>query len=389
MAYLDHAATTPTRPEVVEAMLPHLTERFGNPSGAHASARLARRAVDESRDAVAELLGCEPGEVVFTSGGTESDNTAVFGVPRRATAMEDPTVVCSAIEHHAVLDPVHALGGRTVAVDPTGRLDLDALAATLDPTVALVSLMLVNNEVGTVQPLDEAAALVRQHAPQATVHTDAVQAVSWLDVANAASRAQLISISAHKFGGPKGVGALAVRRGVSLAPLLLGGGQERGLRSGTHDVAGIVGLATAARLVLDERTVAVDRVAAHRDRLVDGLLAEIDGLHETGVAAGTGAAGRTAKIAGSAHLCIEGVRSEELLFLLEQEGVEASAASSCASGAMEPSHVLAAMGIERELAFGSLRLSLGYGTSAADVDRVLDVLPPIVARLRAGAERAR
>jgi cysteine desulfurase len=224
------------------------------------------------------------------------------------------------------------------------------------------------------------AALVREHAPTARLHTDAVQAFCWLDLASAASLADLVSVSAHKFGGPKGIGALVVRSGTTIEPLLLGGGQERGLRSGTHDVAGIVGMATAARITVDERKVTVDRVEALRDQLLDGIVGAVPGVHES---AQRGAPGdRSHKIAGTVHVCIEGVSSEELLFLLEREGVEASAASSCSSGAMEPSHVLAAMGVERTLAQGSLRLSLGRTTTAADVDHVLAVLPAAVERIR-------
>src|SRR4051794_17174006 len=230
-AYLDHAATTPMCPEAVAAMLPFLTDRFGNPSGVHAVARDARLALDEARDTVAACLGCEPGEVVFTGGGTEADNLAIAGVHARRPGR----VVCSAVEHHAVLHATQALGGTVVAVDERGVIDLDALAAALGPDVSVVSVMLANNEVGTVQPLADVAALVSAKAPQAVLHTDAVQAFPWLDVAVMAAGAQLVAVSAHKFGGPKGVGALAVRSGVAVAPIIHGGGQERDRRSGTHN----------------------------------------------------------------------------------------------------------------------------------------------------------
>src|ERR1700676_3136943 len=240
-AYLDHAATTPMRPEALAAMLPYLTEHFGNPSGSHAVARRARMAVDEARDDVARCLGCEPGEIVFTSGGTEADNLAVLG----AHASGRGTVLCSAVEHHAVRNACDAARGVTVPVRETGVVDLDALAEALGPGIGLVSIMLANNEVGTVQPFAEVAALVREHAPGAWLHTDAVAAVGWLDVAALAGDADLVSVSAHKFGGPKGVGALVVRSGTHLAPVLHGGAQERGRRPGTHDVAGIAGMAAA------------------------------------------------------------------------------------------------------------------------------------------------
>jgi cysteine desulfurase len=369
-AYLDHAASTPMRPEAIDAMRPFLSDRFANPSGAHAAARDARRAVDEARDVVAGALGCQPGDVVFTSGGTEADNHAVLGAVRHHGGV----AVATAVEHHAVLHPVEHLGGRLVPVDVQGGVDLDALADALDDSVTLVSVMLANNEVGTVQPFGAAADVVRDRAPRAILHTDAVQGFPWLDAAVVAAPADCISISAHKFGGPKGVGALVVRGGTTLEPLLLGGGQERDRRSGTHNVAGIVAMAAAVEATVTERAATVGRVGALRDRLVDGLIAALPDVHET--------VPRSAKVAGSAHVCIDGVESEALLFLLERGGVYASVASSCASGAMEPSHVLAAMGVAKERAGGALRLSLGYASTAADVDRALEVIPDAVRRLR-------
>ena len=370
VTYLDHAATTPMRPECAEAMAPFLGGRFGNPSGGHALARAARQAIEEARETVADCLGAEPGEVVFTGGGTESDNLAVTGVVARQGGL----AVCSAVEHHAVLSPVEALGGRVVAVHADGRIDLAALDAALDGQVGVVSLMLVNNEMGTIQPLAEAAALVAERAPRAVVHTDAVQAFPWLDVATLAAPAHLVAVSAHKFGGPQGVGALVVRTGVEVEPLSRGGGQERERRSGTHNVAGIVGMAAAMRATVDQRPDTVERVGRLRDRLADGLLAAVPGATESGT--------RTIKVAGACSLLFEGIESEALLVLLDQAGICATAASSCASGAMEPSHVLAAMGVPRALAYGSLRLSLGWTTTEADVDHALEVIPGAVAGLR-------
>jgi cysteine desulfurase len=369
-AYLDHAATTPMRPEAVEAMLPFLRDRFGNPSGAHAPAREARKALDEAREAVAECLGAEPGEVVFTGGGTEADNLAILG----CHAARPGGVVCTAVEHHAVLHATAALGGRVAPVSPGGVVDLDLLAELLDPDVTVVSVMLANNEVGTVQPLDRVVTLVRDRAPQAVLHTDAVQAFQWLDVASAAAGCDVVAVSAHKFGGPKGVGALVVRSGVALRPILHGGGQERDRRSGTHNVAGIVAMAAAMRAAVDERAEVVGRVGARRDRLADGLLAAVPDAAETG--------DRSAKIAGNCHLWFAGVEAEALLMLLDAAGVYASAGSACASGAVDPSHVLTAMGLSREQAAGALRLSLGRSTTDADVDLALDTIPPAVARLR-------
>jgi cysteine desulfurase len=378
IGYLDNAATTAMRPEAVEAMLPFLSEQFANPSGAHRLARQARRAIDEARDEIAELLGVAPGEVVFTGGGTESDNLAVLGAHDSLGGV----VVSSAIEHHAVLDAVELRGGRLVGVDPSGVVDLDALGVALDDSVTVVSIMAANNEVGTIQPLGAIAEVVRRQAPRAVLHTDAVQAFSWLDVASLTAPADLVSISAHKFGGPKGVGALVVRDGTPLAPRVVGGGQERGRRSGTQNVAGIVAMAVAARLTAEHRAATVERVSKLRDRLAEGLLAAIPGVVETGVVRGEAGPDRSNRVAGICHLCIGDVESEALLFLLEEGGVFASAASSCSSGALESSHVLAAMGVPRDLAAGSLRLSLGYASTDADVDRALEVIPPAVERLR-------
>ena len=366
ITYLDHAASTPMRSSAVEAMLPFFSERFANPNGSHRFARDARRAIDEARDVVADVLGVRPGEVVFTGCGTESDNAAIVGAGGLS--------VCPAAEHHAVLHPVEQDGGRVVGVDPDGHVDLDRLADALDGAVRLVSVMTVNNEVGTVTDLAAVSAVVRERAPRALLHTDAVQAPSWLDLRAIAPLVDLMSFSAHKFGGPKGVGVLTVRDGVALAPLIRGGGQERGRRSGTHNVAGIVALAAALVETDRERADENERLAVLRDRLVDGLAAAVDGVVET--------VPRHRKVAGSAHVCLEGVESESLLYLLDEAEVCASAASACASGAMEPSHVLAAMGVDRAVATGALRMSLGRTTTAADVDRAIEVVADAVARLR-------
>ncbi len=371
-AYLDNAATTPMRPEAVEAMLPFLRDRFGNPSGSHAMAREARKALDDAREVVADCLGAEPGEVVFTAGGTEADNLAVAGVG----GLRSGRVVCSAVEHHAVLHSCAALGERAVVapVTPDGVIDLHRFDAMLDDDVCLVSVMLANNEVGTVQPLADVAELVRKRAPGAAVHTDAVQAFSWLDVAALAGPADLVAVSAHKFGGPKGVGALVVRRGVALAPLLHGGGQERDRRSGTHNVAGIVGMAAAMAATVAGRAATVERVGALRDRLATGLVATVPDLVVTAAGA--------PKIAGTCHVTVGGIESEAMLVLLDGAGVYAAAGSACASGAVDPSHVLAAMGVPADRAAGALRLSLGPETTEGDVDLALAVIPPAVARLR-------
>lgn len=387
MAYLDHAATTPVRPEARDAMLPWLGDRTGNPSGAHRLARDARRAIDDARDTFAAVTGFDPGDIVFTAGGTEADNLAVLGV-LDAADRPDATAVCPASEHHAVLEVVEHRHGRIVRVGADGRIDLDHLAELLDDTVAVVSVMAVNNETGVIADLHTVLDLVDERAPGAVVHTDAVQALTWLDLHAATTspsgrRVDLLSLSAHKFGGPQGVGVLAVRPGTPLRPRLLGGGQERGRRSGTQNVAGIVGAAAAARIATDTRPETVARLGALRDGLADGLHDAIDGLVETAVDPVT--RDRAGKIAGSCHVCIPGIEAEALLVLLEDRDVFASAASSCASGAQDPSHVLAAMGVPRDVAAGSLRLSLGWSSTDADVDAALDAVPAAVERLRSFA----
>ncbi len=376
--YLDHAATTPVRPEVIAAMLPVLSDGYGNPSGAHALARQARAVLDLAREQLVAVVGGAPGDVVFTGGGTEADNLAVRGV----LGARGGLAVCSAIEHHAVLEPVLATGGRVVGVDRRGIIDLDALAAALDPEVTLVSVMLVNNEVGTIQPLDAVAEVVHAHAQYAVLHTDAAQALCWFDVREHAAAADLVTLAAHKCGGPKGTGALLVRPGVELQPLLLGGGQERERRSGTQDVAGAVALATAATAAATEREALVARTSGWRDGLVDAVLAHVPGAVESAAADGD----RSHLVSGIANLCLPAVDSEALLFLLEQDHhVLASAGSSCASGAQEPSHVLAALGVPRSVATGSLRLSLGWSTSAADVDAATAGVLDVAVRLRTHA----
>lgn len=381
-AYFDHAATTPMRPEAIEAMRPYLDGRFGNPSGSHAESRRARLALDDAREQVAELLGADLGEVVFTSGGTEADNLAVAG-GWHANAFDNlpmAALVCSAMEHHAVLNACRALARRTgaelreVRSDQNGIVDLDQMAEACTPEVGLVSVMAVNNEIGTVQPLGAVADIVRAHSPQAVLHTDAVQAAPWLDVTTLAGSCDLIAVSAHKFGGPKGVGALVVRAGTGLEPLLYGGGQERERRSGTPDVAGIVAMAAALAITVAERDRTTARVVALRDRLGDALVATVAGVAETG--------DRRQRTPGHLHLRFSGIESEAMVVLLDAAGVAVSAGAACSSGAVEASHVLEAMGLDRAQATTGIRFSLGSTTTEADVDLALAVVPDVVAQLR-------
>lgn len=381
---LDRAATTPLRPEARTAMAPFLADRYGNPSSAHALGRDAVRAVDEAREQLSDLIGCAPAELVFTSGGTEADVHAVTGgIPTRTER-----VVCSAVEHPAVLATVAALGGRTVAVHDDGRIDLDALAAELSlPTastpVGLVSVMTANNELGTLNDLAAVAEVVAGHAPDAVLHTDAVQAAAWLDLRSVAAPAALVSVSAHKFGGPRGVGALVIRSGTPLRPLLAGGGQELGRRSGTTNVAGVVGMAAALVALAGERDRVAGRVAELRDRL-EARLRTLPGVTPT-VPSGT------PRLPGTTHLLVDDVDSEPLLFLLDDAGVRASAASACASGAAAASHVLAAIGADSAPAGGrrgALRLTLGHDATAAQVDHAAEVIAAALDRLR-DADRRR
>ena len=378
MIYFDNAASAPTRQETIEAMLPILEENYGNPSGSHAMARKALRAIDDARDILAEILGCRAQEIIYTSGGTEADNLAIFGTHNALGG----TIICSATEHHAVLEPTETIGGQIAKVNPDGSLDLNHLADLLNVETTLVSIGLVNGETGIIQDLEPISDLIKELAPNALLHTDAVQGFPWLDIPTATKTADLISIAAHKFGGPKGIGVLVAKEKTKLAPMQLGGGQEQGIRSGTQDVAGIVGMAAAAQQTAQTRQATIERITPLRNELADGLTT-IEGSYETGVSKNSnGDTDRSRKVAGSCHICFEQIESEALLFLLEQENILASAASSCSSGAQDPSHVLAAMGYNRELAGGSLRLSFGYKTSNDDVKTALDIIPRSIMKLR-------
>ena len=373
--YLDHAASTPMRAEAIEAMTPYLDHMYANPSGSHRFAREARKAIDEARDLVAATLGCNPGEVVFTSGGTEGDNAAILGAVRRLGG----TAVCPAAEHHAVLHCVEHVGGVIVRVNNVGTVDLEDLQrvleeATEEQPITVVSVMAVNNEVGSITPMREVARIVRKYAPQALLHTDAVQAACWVDMREITPLVDVLALSAHKFGGPKGMGVMVIKAGKHLEPLILGGGQERDRRSGTHNVAGIIATAKALEVTDATRQEEIVRVTQLRDRLVDEIMQALDGVLET--------VPREQRVPGVAHVCFSGLENEALLFLLDQADVYASAASACASGAMEPSHVLEAMGIERSWSNGALRLSLGHTTTEHDIDTAVAAIVSAVNQLR-------
>jgi cysteine desulfurase len=375
--YLDHAATTPLRPEVLEAMLPYLTEHHGNPSSIHASGRRARQGLDEAREQIAAIIGCKPREIVFTSGGTEADNLALKGIAWASSA-KGRHVVTSSVEHKAVMNAAAMLErhGFTVTylpVDGHGRVDPADVAAAITESTVLVSIQAANNEVGTLQPVSEIGAICRDR--RVPFHTDAVQSAAFAPPAPDAWQATLVSLSAHKLGGPHGVGALHVRQGTAMVPQLNGGAQERQRRAGTENVAGVVGFAAAMRLAAAERP---DLVPL-RDRLIHGLTS-LDGVVLTGHP--------TDRLPNSASVVIEGIEGGDLVAALDLEGIEASTGSACTTGSVEPSHVLLAMGLDPELAHGSLRLTLGPETAEADVDRTLEAIGQIVPRLRATREPA-
>jgi cysteine desulfurase len=346
---------------------------YANPSGSHRFAREARQVIDEARDVVAEVIGCRPGEVIFTSGGTEGANAAVLGATRRTGG----TAVCGATEHHAVLHCVEHIDGTVVPVTAAGSVDPDVMRAVLTDldNVAVVSVMAVNNETGAISDLEHISHAVRRQAPDALFHTDAVQAACWIDLRTVWSHVDCLTLSAHKFGGPKGMGIMVLREGATLEPLILGGGQERDRRSGTHNVAGIVGTSIALSLTDQNRKSEVARLGKLRDQLINGITSRIECATAT-LAPGTGTA-------GTAHVCLENLESESLLYLLDEANVCVSAASACASGAMEPSHVLAAMGVSRGRIKGSLRFSLGHTTTESDVSAAIDATIAAAARLGA------
>ncbi|MBN1659462.1 MAG: cysteine desulfurase NifS [Anaerolineae bacterium] len=379
IVYLDHAATTPVDPRVVEAMLPYWTEKFGNPSSIYSLGREARQALEDARDTVAAILHCEARDVIFTSGGSESDNLALRGVAfERRERLGKKHIITSAIEHHAVLHTVEQLSKNFgfevtyLPVDRHGLVDPAGVEAAIRPDTALISIMYANNEVGTIEPMAEIGEMAR--ALKIPFHTDAVQAGGTLSLDVKALNVDLLSLSAHKFYGPKGVGVLYARRGATLLPMQTGGGHERRRRAGTENVPYIVGLATALRLAYQEAEETNARIAGLRDRLVAGVLERIPESQLSGHP--------TERLPNNASLLFRYVEGESILLHLDKLGIAASSGSACTSGSLEPSHVLIAMGHPHEIAHGSLRLTLGKGNTEQDVDYVLEVLPPIIEKLR-------
>ena len=372
--YMDYAATTPVRPEVLEAMAPYFSERFGNPSSLYALAREAKEAVEEARGRVAAAIGADPGEVFFTAGGTEADNWAIKGTALRG---KGDHIVTSAIEHHAVIHPCRALekqGYRVtyLPVDEFGRVDpADAEDAIADETI-LVSVMAANNEIGTIQPIRAIADIAHDHG--VPFHTDAVQAIGAYPVDVDDMGADLLALSAHKFGGPKGAGALYIRRGTQVGTFMDGGAQERGRRAGTENVPGIVGLGRAIEVATADIEGHSRRLAAMRDRLIRGILDDIPDTRLNGHP--------VERLANNVSVAFRYVEGESILLLLDALGIAASTGSACTSDSLEPSHVLTACGLPHEEAHGSLRLTLGSRNTEEDVDYVLSVLPGVIGRLR-------
>jgi cysteine desulfurase len=375
--YFDHAATTPTRPEVVEAMLPYYREKWGNPSSIHSSGQEAAAGIAWAREQVAALLSGLPEEIVFTSSGTEADNQALTGISI-AQEKKGNHIITSQIEHHAVLHTARFLEKRGLEVtylpvDAQGLVDPDDVRAAITEKTILVSIMHANNEIGTIEPIAEIGAICRERG--VLFHSDAVQTVGHVPISVREMNIDLLSLSAHKFYGPKGVGALFVRKGVRISPLIHGGGHERGRRSSTENVPGIVGLGEAARLAAQEMEWESEHNRGLRDRLIEGVLERVPDSILTGHP--------TQRLPNNASICVRYVEGESMLLNLDFAGIAASSGSACTSGSLEASHVLLAIGLPHDLAHGSLRLSVGRGNTLAEVERFLEVFPPIVEKLRA------
>jgi len=377
LIYMDNAATTAVRPEVLEAMMPYFTQHYGNASSIHTFGRAARRALENARKQVAAALGCEPREVYFTAGGSESDNWAIRCAVE-ARAKKGKHIITSAIEHHAVLHTCEFMEKQGyevtyLPVDEFGRVSVESVKNAIRPDTVLITIMAANNEIGTLQPIAEIGAVAKENG--ILFHTDAVQAVGAVAIDVNAWNVDMLSLSGHKLHAPKGVGALYIRKGIKVSNLIYGGAQERGLRAGTENLPGIVGLGKAIELAVAELPEYTERVTALRDKLIDGILAGIPDVCLNGH--------RTERLPGNVNVSVRYVEGEALLMRLDLAGVAASSGSACTSGSLDPSHVLLAIGLPHEIAHGSLRLSLGNDTTEEEVDYVLEKLPEIVTNLRA------
>ena len=374
--YMDNAATTATRPEVLEAMLPYFTEHYGNPSSIHSVGRDARRAVEKARAQVAAALGAQPREIYFTAGGSESDNWAIR-CASRALAAKGRHIITSQIEHHAVLHTCQYMEKQGyevtyLPVDENGLVSVEDVKNAIRPDTVLISIMAANNEIGTIEPIREIGKVA--HEAGVLFHTDAVQAVGAVPIDVNDWNVDMLSLSGHKFHAPKGIGALYIRKGVKISNLIFGGAQERGLRAGTENLPGIVGLGAAIELAVAELPEYTRRLTALRDRLIDGILQNIPDVRLNGH--------RTQRLPGNVNVSVRYVEGEALLMRLDLAGVEASSGSACTSGSLDPSHVLLAIGLPHEVAHGSVRLSLSDYNTEEDVDYILEKLPEIVSTLR-------
>jgi cysteine desulfurase len=383
LIYLDHASTTYIRNEVYEVMKPYLTEDYGNPSSIYSIAQKSRYAIEHSREQISNVLNCRPSEIIFTSGGTESDNTSIYSTAI-AQMSKGKHIITSSIEHHAILNACEFLEENFdfsvsyLPVDNQGIVDLDSLRSQLTPETTLVSIMLANNEIGTIQPINEISKIVKAYAENHNttilIHTDAVQAPGYLNLDVKELDIDLLSLSSHKFYGPKGCGLLYIKRGTPFSPIYVGGNQERQRRAGTENVSGIVGTAKALELVESERIYYLEKTSNLRDRLISGILNTIENAKLNGHLSN--------RLANNAHFSFQGIEGESILLSLDLEGIAASSGSACTSASLEPSHVLKAIGLTEEVAQSSVRMTLGKNTTKEEIDLVLDILPKIIARLR-------
>jgi cysteine desulfurase len=389
--YFDHSATTPIDPRVLEAMLPYMKENFGNASSAHSFGQEAMKGVDWARETIANFFGAKPKEVIFTAGATESDNLATLGVVKSLQEKfsgKKLHVITSSIEHPAILEPIRKLAKEGISasflpVSGKGLVEISEVKKAITDETVLISIMYVNNEIGTIQPIAEIGALVKEVRRERQekgnklpliFHTDAVQAVNYCNCRVDDLGVDLVSISGHKIYGPKGIGALYVREGIMIEPLQLGGHQERGIRSGTLNTAGIVGLGKAVELVISNQSLVISTIRNLRDKLIEGFLRAIPDTQVNG--------DLDKRVASNVHFSFSNTEGESILLMLDLEGIAVSTGSACASGSLSPSHVLLAMGIPEEIAHGSLRVTLGRYTTEKEVDKFLAILPPIVKKLR-------